>query len=96
MTIDNTNTSKMVRYDHSSVLRGLRDDDADSIRGIMNGVMYRLNTLSSDQATMLANLSAAERALADNIYRAARDNGLMDQMVTRFASHRYASPRCVP
>jgi hypothetical protein len=85
----------MSRYDETSILRDIDLDNVESLRRLMNGLMRRLAGATEWDAVQTSSLQANEREALHNIYELTRDNDLLRDMVTRFASARYGNARTI-
>jgi hypothetical protein len=85
----------MTEFDHTSILRGLNSEDVDSLRRLMNAIMHRLAGVAPATAAQMSDLNIAEHAIMIWVTEAARDNPLLERMVTRFASARYGNSNTV-
>ena len=61
----------------------------------MNGLMRRLAGATEWDAVRTSSLQANEREALHNIYELTRDNDLLRDMVTLFASARYGNARTI-
>jgi len=85
----------MTQFDVTSILRGLDSEDIDSLRRLMNGIMHRLAGVAAATAAEISNLTLEEHTLMIAVTDAARNNPLLERMITRFASARYGNTNTV-
>jgi hypothetical protein len=85
----------MAPFNNTSALRGLDGHDVESLRKLMNAIMHRLAGVPAGSVAEMDDLNINEHAAMIFLTENARDNDLLNKMITRFASARYANSRKV-
>jgi hypothetical protein len=67
----------MAPFGNRSILRGLERDDEESIRRVMNTLMYRVAGVTAVAAAQTTHLEGPERSIVDRIFNTAAGNTLL-------------------
>jgi hypothetical protein len=85
----------MAPFNESSALRGLDSDNVESLRRLMNAFMHRLAGAPAHAVAEMDELTNREHATLLFLTDHARNNQLLNRMITRFAAARYGNSNTV-